>query len=502
MITDAGVVLVTVEGDLVTMSHLERRDRRRRSTRHRHDRVGQRHARAAIDWSSPGRPARRSSAPTANSSPATTPSVPPATPTPDRVDLLARPSPTTVRRTADRRRRLHRRHPCSSRRRGTEPCSPTPRAAPSPRRRRRARPDERRRCAASSETDDTALALSLDGAERRRRTRCAASVLARRSATPTTSRRTRSISAPAAGPCTSRSHERRTDHEPDDAPTSRSSTRHRLAVRARVPRIELDLPVRQRLQGHPRRRRHRAQPGLLFARRPLRRRPGRRRRGDERRRLRGDAHPGTVPVPRMSPTQHRPGRRRRGQRHLRRRRRTHTRVVDGACIFLNRPGFAGGEGCALHIAALACDESPTEWKPSVCWQLPLRVDWQESMPTPNWPPFAAGPAPTGATTAARWRGVAPSAPTGGEAYCGDEQVDRLDGRRADRARRRPRSTSNSAAGSDRGAVDHVRSVRAEHPAGERTGVLAVVHEHLAVDERVVVPARALDVAAGTVREVV
>lgn len=56
--------------------------------------------------------------------------------------------------------------------------------------------------------------------------------------------------------------------------------------------------------------------------------------------------------------------------------RTHTRVVEGACIFLNRPGFAGGEGCALHIAALANDESPTEWKPSVCWQLPLRIDWQ------------------------------------------------------------------------------------------------------------------------------
>lgn len=57
--------------------------------------------------------------------------------------------------------------------------------------------------------------------------------------------------------------------------------------------------------------------------------------------------------------------------------RTHTRVVDGACIFLNRPGFAGGEGCALHIAAMEFDESPTEWKPSVCWQLPLRVDWHE-----------------------------------------------------------------------------------------------------------------------------
>lgn len=57
--------------------------------------------------------------------------------------------------------------------------------------------------------------------------------------------------------------------------------------------------------------------------------------------------------------------------------RTHTRVVDGACIFLNRPGFSGGEGCALHIAARQSGESPTEWKPSVCWQLPLRIDWQE-----------------------------------------------------------------------------------------------------------------------------
>lgn len=55
--------------------------------------------------------------------------------------------------------------------------------------------------------------------------------------------------------------------------------------------------------------------------------------------------------------------------------RTRTRVVEGACVFLNRPGFAGGGGCALHIAAVAVGDSPTEWKPSVCWQLPLRVDW-------------------------------------------------------------------------------------------------------------------------------
>lgn len=56
--------------------------------------------------------------------------------------------------------------------------------------------------------------------------------------------------------------------------------------------------------------------------------------------------------------------------------RLHTRVVEGACIFLNRPGFAGGEGCALHLAAIDAGESPIDWKPSVCWQLPIRVDWE------------------------------------------------------------------------------------------------------------------------------
>ncbi len=51
-----------------------------------------------------------------------------------------------------------------------------------------------------------------------------------------------------------------------------------------------------------------------------------------------------------------------------------TRLVDGACIFLNRPGFAGGIGCALHTAALDAGERPLDWKPEVCWQLPLRLE--------------------------------------------------------------------------------------------------------------------------------
>jgi hypothetical protein len=51
-----------------------------------------------------------------------------------------------------------------------------------------------------------------------------------------------------------------------------------------------------------------------------------------------------------------------------------TRMVKGACLFLNRPGFEGGVGCALHIAAVNRGERPQDYKPDVCWQLPLRRD--------------------------------------------------------------------------------------------------------------------------------
>lgn len=49
-----------------------------------------------------------------------------------------------------------------------------------------------------------------------------------------------------------------------------------------------------------------------------------------------------------------------------------TRVVDGACVFLNRPGSPGGAGCALHALALRTGRHPLETKPDVCWQLPVR----------------------------------------------------------------------------------------------------------------------------------
>ncbi len=51
-----------------------------------------------------------------------------------------------------------------------------------------------------------------------------------------------------------------------------------------------------------------------------------------------------------------------------------TKLADDACIFLNRPGFEGGIGCALHHGALAAGERPLDWKPTVCWQLPLRLE--------------------------------------------------------------------------------------------------------------------------------
>ncbi|MHB8594634.1 MAG: hypothetical protein ACYDB3_09960 [Acidimicrobiales bacterium] len=51
-----------------------------------------------------------------------------------------------------------------------------------------------------------------------------------------------------------------------------------------------------------------------------------------------------------------------------------TRIVRDACIFLNRPEFPGGAGCALHRAALERGVPHLELKPDVCWQLPLRRD--------------------------------------------------------------------------------------------------------------------------------
>jgi len=56
-----------------------------------------------------------------------------------------------------------------------------------------------------------------------------------------------------------------------------------------------------------------------------------------------------------------------------------TKVIDGACALLNDPTFASGPGCALHVLAQRLDISHVETKPDVCWQLPIRrdYDWRQ-----------------------------------------------------------------------------------------------------------------------------
>jgi hypothetical protein len=49
-----------------------------------------------------------------------------------------------------------------------------------------------------------------------------------------------------------------------------------------------------------------------------------------------------------------------------------TRLHEDACIFLNRPGFPAGPGCAFHQVAVKRGQRHLELKPEVCWQLPLR----------------------------------------------------------------------------------------------------------------------------------
>jgi hypothetical protein len=51
---------------------------------------------------------------------------------------------------------------------------------------------------------------------------------------------------------------------------------------------------------------------------------------------------------------------------------TKTRLHHDACIFLNRPGFAGDPGCAFHIAARRQGVPHLKLQPEVCWQVPVR----------------------------------------------------------------------------------------------------------------------------------
>ena len=50
------------------------------------------------------------------------------------------------------------------------------------------------------------------------------------------------------------------------------------------------------------------------------------------------------------------------------------KIVDGACVFLNRADHPNGPGCALHQAALKRGKNPVNWKPDICNMVPLHVD--------------------------------------------------------------------------------------------------------------------------------
>lgn len=62
-----------------------------------------------------------------------------------------------------------------------------------------------------------------------------------------------------------------------------------------------------------------------------------------------------------------------------------TKVIDGACIFANRPGHETGTGCALHQWAVAEGRDIVGSKPEVCWQVPFsREDsWEERSDGPE-----------------------------------------------------------------------------------------------------------------------
>ena len=94
-----------------------------------------------------------------------------------------------------------------------------------------------------------------------------------------------------------------------------------------------------------------------------------------------------------------------------------TRLVDGACVFLNRPGFPAGAGCALHLLALRRGVHFTVTKPDVCWQLPLRKEDKEEEDgtiTSTLSEFARSGWGPGGDEFAWWCTEAPEAFTGSE----------------------------------------------------------------------------------------
>ena len=198
-------------------------------------------------------------------------------------------------------------------------------------------------------------------------------------------------------------------------------------------RSQLELHLRRRLQGRARRGRHRAAPGLLQLRRALRRR---RRRADRRRRAAVRLEPTALAVPQEGPQAS-------GVLDRPRTAATTTRLVDGACIFLNRPGFAGGAGCALHSAA-ARRRRAAAWTGSPTSAGSCRCGSHDTPTTTATSPrrCASGSAATGATAAPSSTGGAPRAttPSSGASPCTSTSRDEIiemvgELRRGDPARR-------------------------------------------------------------------
>ena len=96
---------------------------------------------------------------------------------------------------------------------------------------------------------------------------------------------------------------------------------------------------------------------------------------------------------------------------------TKTRVVNDACIFHNEPDFPGGAGCALHIAAVEAGERYIDWKPDVCWQLPLRLEHHTDDNGYLTSTCASGSGATGATAVPTSTGGAPRPATPSSAAC-------------------------------------------------------------------------------------
>ena len=84
-------------------------------------------------------------------------------------------------------------------------------------------------------------------------------------------------------------------------------------------------------------------------------------------------------------------------------------------------------------AALEAGERPLDWKPDVCWQLPLRLRGAHRRPRPRHSRCASGSAATGARAASSSTGGAPRTP---DAFVGHKPVYDHDARRDRRAGRR------------------------------------------------------------------